>query len=235
MKRALSATIASAATVALLVPLVATADHAPGHKDGPTGPNPDLTIEADPNIVPFGKTTTISGRLRGQDNAGKTIELGENPFPFRDNDPFRPVAETTTDANGDYSFQVTPELNTNYRVRTQGLQPEEEISGPVFVRVKMRITRSVDDRTPERGQLVTFSGKVVPEHDDLNVLLQRRRPSGTWRTLAQVALDPGPATENSSVYTHQIEVNRDGVWRAKIKRDADHLGNRSRRIRIDVQ
>jgi len=234
MRRALLATACAIAAAALLVPM-ATADHRPGHKDQqPTGPNPDLTISADPNVIAFGKTTTISGRLRGQDNANKTIELGENPFPFRDNDRFKPVGTATTDANGDYSFQVTPELNTNYRVRTTDAATEE-VSAPAFVRVRMRISRSVDDRTPDAGDTVTFSGKVVPAHDELNVLLQRRRPSGTWRTLAQVGLDPGPAGEDSSAYTHAIEINRDGVWRARIKRDADHLGNKSRRVRIDVQ
>ena len=233
MNRTILAAVAAVATVALMVPLLATAKKPP--KPAP-GPNPDLTIAADPNPVPFGKTTTISGRLRGSDNSGKTIELGENPYPFRTgNNAFRKVGDpATTDANGDYSFTVTPELNTNYRTRTTNVDPEE-ISGPVFVRVKMRITRAVDDRTPDRGDMVTFSGKVRPAHDDLNVLLQRRRPSGTWRTLAQVGLDPGPPAEDSSVYTHQIEISRDGVWRARIKRDEEHLGNRSRRIRIDVQ
>ncbi len=227
-------TFLAAAVAALIVPLVALADHRPGHKS-PPGPNPDLTISAEPKTVPFGRTTTISGRLRGgPDNASKTIELGENPYPFRENDRFKSVGTTTTDANGDYSFQVTPELNTNYRTRTTDVDPEE-VSGPVFVRVRMRITRRVDDRTPERGDMVTFSGKVVPEHDDMNVLLQRRRATGTWRTLANVGLDPGPATEDSSVYSHQIEINRDGVWRAKIRRDEDHFGNKSRRVRINVQ
>ena len=117
MNRTLLAIAAVGASIALLVPLAATAAKKPPKPD--QGPNPDLTIAADPNPVPFGKTTTISGRLRGQDNAGKTVELGENPYPFREgNNPFRRVAETTTDANGDYSFTVTPELNTNYRVRT---------------------------------------------------------------------------------------------------------------------
>ncbi len=230
MKRALLAAAAMTALAAFTAPLIATAQK-PGKQPGP---NPDLTISAEPNVVPFGRTTTISGRLRGADNAGKTIELGENPFPFRDNDPFKSVGTTTTDANGDYSFQVTPELNTNYRTRTTDADPEQ-VSGPVFVRVRMRISRSVDDRTPERGQVVTFSGKVVPEHDDLNVLIQRRRPTGTWRTLQTAPLEPGPAAEDSSVDTGQVEIKRDGVWRARVKRDEDHLGNKSRRVRIDVQ
>jgi hypothetical protein len=231
MRRALFCGAIAAAGVAVALPFVASADHRPGHQQ-PSGPNPDLTISADPNRVLFGRTTTISGRLRGPDKADKEIELGENPYPFRDNDRFKRVGTTTTDAKGDYSFQVTPELNTNYRTRAE-VEPEE-VSGPVFVRVRMRINRRVDDRRPERGQLVTFSGKVVPEHDDMNVLIQRRRPTGTWRTLANVGLEPGPPTEDRSVYTHQIEINRDGVWRAKIRRDEDHLGNKSRRIRLNV-
>ena len=221
---------AAVAALALTVPLLATAKKPPNN---PPGPNPDLTIAAGTNPVPFGKTTTISGRLRGSDNASKTIELGENPFPFRDNDPFKPVGTATTDANGDYSFTVTPELNTNYRTRTMNVDPAQ-VSGPVFVRVKMRISRSVDDRTPDAGDTVTFSGKVAPAHDDLNVLIQRRRPTGTWRTITTVGLDPGPAGEDTSVYTAEVTIKRDGVWRARIKRDEDHLGNRSRRIRLDV-
>ena len=232
MNRKLFAVVAAVATVALMVPLMATAAKKP--PKSPTGPNPDLTIAAGTNPVPFGKTTTITGRLRGQDNAGKTIELGENPYPFRmGGNPFKSVGTATTDANGDYSFTITPELNTNYRVRTTDVDPEQ-VSGPVFVRVKMRITRSVDDRTPAKGQTVTFAGKVRPAHDGDTVLIQRRRPTGTWRTLQNVTLEPGPPGEDSSAYDAQVTILRDGVWRARIKRDEDHLGNRSRRIRLDV-
>ena len=234
MNRTLFAVIAVLATAALTVPL-AVADHRPGHKTppAPPAPNPDLSIAADPDIVPFGKTTTISGRLRVQDNAAKTIELGENPYPFTGNQQFKPVSTTTTDANGDYSFQVAPELHTNYRVRTRDVDPAE-VSAPALVRVKMRITRRVSDRTPSRGEEVTFSGKVRPAHDGLSVLIQRRRPSGSWRTLQTAVLAPGPATEDSSVYSTQVTINRDGVWRARIKADEHHLGNRSRRIRLNV-
>ena len=233
MNRTALAIAAAVATVALIVPLAATATHRPGHKQ-PGGPNanPNLSIGAEPNPVPFGKTTTISGKLTGSDNASKTIELGENKYPFRDNDPFKKIAETTTDANGDYSFTVTPELNTNYR--TLAKTDPQQVSSAAFVRVKMRISRSVDDTTPDRGQTVTFTGKVAPAHDGDTVLIQRRRPTGTWRTLQNVPLQPGPGGEDSSEYSAQVTINRDGVWRARIRRDEDHLGNRSRRIRLDV-
>jgi hypothetical protein len=213
------------------VPVIATADHRPGHKQ--PSPNLDLTINADPDPVRFGKSTTISGRLRGQDNASKTIRLEANPHPFEAaGNQFKPAGTATTDANGDYSFQVTPELNTIYRTRAE-VDPEQ-VSAAEFVGVRMRVFRAVDDRTPERGQVVTFSGKVFPEHDGDTVFLQRRRPSGTWKTMATTTLQ-NVAGKDESSYSHGIEINRDGVWRARVKRDEDHLGNKSRRVRIDVQ
>ena len=36
------------------------------------------------------------------------------------------------------------------------------------------------------------------------------------------------------MYATQVTIKRDGVWRARIRGDEDHLGNRSRRIRLDV-
>ena len=226
MKRVL---LASAALAALVVPLAATADHRPGHRQ--TGPNPNLTINAQPNPVPFGRMTTISGRLGGTDVASKTIELGENPYPFSGG--FKSVGTATTDAEGDYSFQVTPNEHTSYRTRAEVEPPET--SAAEIVRVRMRISRSVDDRTPERGQEVTFSGRVSPAHDGMNVFIQRRRPSGAWRTRATAVLvDAGPTAETASAYSAALTINRDGVFRAVVRADADHLGNRSRRIRIDA-
>jgi hypothetical protein len=40
---------------------------------------------------------------------------------------------------------------------------------------------------------------------------------------------------NHSPYSAEIEMNRDGVWRARIRAHADHFGNKSRRVRINVQ
>ncbi len=230
MNRTLFAAAAAVATVALVVPLVATADHRPGHK--PNNPNPNLSIGAQPDTVLWGRAITITGRLRGSDNAGKTIELQQNPHPF--SGAFKPASTTTTDAQGDYSFAgIRPLSHTLYRVKAD-LNPDET-SEQVTVRVRMRINRRVDDRTPNRGDTVTFSGRVTPEHDGAAVLLQRRRASGSWRTMRNVTLeDAGPTRPNSSMYSHGIRIFRDGVWRARIKADEDHLGNKSRRVRIDV-
>ena len=99
----------------------------------------------------------------------------------------------------------------------------------------MRINRRVDDRRPERGQTVTFSGHVAPAHDGATVLLQRRRPSGSWKTVARPVLqDAGADDPTRSMYTRAKRITRNGVFRARIKAHDDHLGNKTRRIRIVV-
>ena len=227
MKRALLPSAACIAMLALVVPL-ATANHRAGHGKGDGQANPNLSIGAEPNPVRIGKTVTISGKLKGTDNANKTLELQSDEFPF--NGQFRRVGEhTATDANGDYSFQVTPDLHTNYRVSEL---PSGDFSETIQVRVKMRITRTVDDTTPTSGQTVTFSGVVTPEHDGNTVLIQRRRATGTWRTWATATLQAAPGDQ--STYSQGVVVKRDGIWRTKVRADDDHLGNKSRRIRLDV-
>ena len=221
--------LASAILTALIIPLAATADHRPGHEKGPG--NANLSIKADPHTVLWARATTISGKLRGNDNAGKTIELQHNPHPF--SGPFRRVATTMTDANGDYSFRVVPAEHTNYRVEAR-VSPRQT-SAERTVRVRMRINRRVSDRTPARGERVTFSGRVAPAHDGRIVLLQRRRPSGSWKTVARATLvDAGADEPNNSFWQRSKRITRDGVFRARIRAHDDHLGNTTRRVRLNV-
>ena len=227
MKRALSAIAATTASVALLAPLVATADHRPGHGKNT---NPDLTIAAEPSPVTWPKRVTVSGILRGSDNAGKAIELQINPHPFQG--PFQTVATVATDEDGNYTFMHRPDEHTIYRVRATQTNPDE-VSGEATVKSRMKVTRRVSDRTPIDGQEITFFGRVGPAHPGEHVLIQRRRVTGTWKTMTTTPLSDATAT-NHSTYSTEISVNRDGVWRAKVRGDENHRGNKSRRIRIDA-
>lgn len=217
--------LAAGAALMLTVPLIATADHRPGHTKG-TG---NLTITASPNPVKFGRSTTISGTLRGRDNAGKTIVLQHDPYPYVAYEK-KQVAQTTTNADGDYTFTVTPEVNTNYRTVAK-IEPEAR-SDNQTVGVKVRITRRVSDHTPRRGQVVTFTGTVKPAHDGRTVYIQRRRSDGTWRKVATTKLDAAPG--DVSTYERDLRINRDGTYRVKINTHGDHIGNKTRRVRLDV-
>jgi hypothetical protein len=223
MKKAVWAAAAITALAAFIVPLGATAK-----KDNT---NPDLTIEIEPTIQTWPRQVTVTGRLQGQDRANQTIKLQANEHPFQGQ--FEDVETTTTDANGDYTFNVQPEEHTNYRTVTEGVSPKET-SGEITVKSRMKITRRVDDRTPVAGQTITFSGRVGPAHEGEDVLLQRRRPSGTWKTIMTTPLGPEQA-DKTSIYDEDFVINRDGRWRAKIRADENHRGNKSRGIRIDVQ
>jgi hypothetical protein len=225
MNRALLAGAAAVGAAAVLVP-TATADHRPGHK------NPSLTIDASPNVQVWPKTITVEGALRGSDNANKTIVLDANTYPFTGG--FTSVGQTTTNAQGEYSFPAVKMSNhTTFRARATDVQPRET-SAEEIVRSRKKITRRVSDRTPDRGDTITFSGRVGPAHPGMNVLIQRRRPSGTWRTMARTPLGQ-QLPDGTSAYSTEIEVKRDGKWRARIRADADHLGNKSRRVRINVE
>ena len=225
--------LAAAAALTLSVPLIATADHKPGHKSPPKGTG-NLTINASPNPVLFGRFVTISGRLQGNDNGGKTIQLQHDPYPFSGEYEAKSVTTTTTNSQGEYTLSVGPKLNTNYRV-VANVTPEAR-SDNRQVGVRVRITRRVSDRTPARGQLVRFSGEVRPNHNGRRVAIQRRRPTGTWRTLARPLLRGTVpyAIGGKSVYSRSLRVNRDGVYRVKIGSHADHVGNKTRRVRLDV-
>ena len=224
MKRALSATVAVVATAALFAPLGSAAPKK-------NTENPNLTIQVDPSIQTWPRMVTVTGTLKGPDNAGKEITLQPDPFPFSQG-PIKDVDTTTTDANGDYTFSVQPQEHTNYRAEAD-VTPKET-SGVVTVRSRMKITRRVDDKTPVEGQTITFSGHVGPAHPGKDVLLQRRRPSGTWKTITSAACGP-EESDQTSIYSKAFVAKRDGLWRAKVKADADHRGNKSRPIKINVQ
>ena len=228
MNRTLLLTAATAAVIALGVPL-ATADHKPNHGNAPA--NADLTLTAAPNPVLWSLPVTFSGKLKGQDNAGKTIELQQSPAPY--SAPYKTVKTATTNAQGEYTLSLVPGLNTNYRARFAG--SPDTFSAGVLVRVRMKVSRTVSDRTPARGQGVEFSGFVSPAHDGRQVYLQRRNSDGRFVTVAQSTLtDAGSAHPTSSAYTRSLRIFRDGTFRVMARSDGDHMRNVSRRVRLDV-
>jgi hypothetical protein len=210
--------------VAALLPALASADHKPGHPKGPGTPGGpgNFTIAANPNPIVFGRTTTIAGRLSGPDNAGKTVTLRGDGYPFG---AFQNVATAVTNAQGDYSFAQTPALNTRYHAR-QGSQE----TGVVTVLVRIRTSLRVSDRTPRRGQVVRFSGRACPKHNGALVRLQRLTRRG-WVTVRSTRLRDA---RGCSAYSRRMRVYRDARYRTVVLRDADHANGISARRLVDV-
>lgn len=208
MNRLLPVLVAATAVAAL--PVIAQADHKPGHaKPGPQATG-DLSIAAQPNPTIFRRQTVISGRLQGKDNGGRKVVLRADEFPFGDKAVV--VDSTTTDAKGTYSFTQRPASNTTYHVLAGA-----SASDSLFVKVRIRIGLRVSDRTPRKGALVRFRGLACPSHDGLLVRIQRKTAKG-FRTVRRTRLTDAP---RCSKYSRRLRVYRDGTYRTVVD-DPDH-------------
>ncbi len=98
---------------------------------------------------------------------------------------------------------------------------------------RIALTLTASDSTPRIGQRIRFFGSARPRHDGLTVYIQRRRRDGSFKTVARSRLRPAPGTRSS--YSRRLRIDRDGVFRARVRGDADHAAGTSRRRRIDVR
>jgi len=196
----------------------------------PTG-TPALSIRASEETVTFGATSNLTGRLRAQNNSGRTIALDHNPFPFP---AFTQLTTGRTDRQGDYSFTVRPARHTRYRARTVPASDYDlVVSSPeVLVRVRLRVGIRLSDATPRRGQRVRFFGSVAPKHNGHVVAIQRRGRDGRWRAVARTRTRD--ATGNLSRYSRRVRIFRDGLFRVRVRGHADHATGTSRTRSIRV-
>ena len=226
MKRAVAFVLSIAAFASLTA--AAQAHHKPGHQGGP---NNSLSINAGSNPIATSSRARF-GTYIAQNNAGQTIGLQQDPWPFEGN--WVSGGNTTTDAQGVYSFGIEPRVNTRYRTRRANL-----FSVPVTVGVRIAVSRTVSDRTPAVGQRVRFRGRACPQHDGAPVRIQRlNQTSRRWRTVRRTSLrdyNPGRDTRNCSRYRRAFRVFRDGTYRVVvIAPHGDHQDGISRRVRLDA-
>jgi len=205
------------AAAALAAVLVSTAYGQPQPRN--------ITIDATPTTVKFGGSVTLSGKLTGQNNSGRTVTVEHDPFPI---DTFTNAgASATTNATGDWSLILKPDRNTRYQARSGNAD-----SRTVDVTVRPAISLRLSDRTPAAGSRVVFSGRLCPEHDGVVINLQRR--FGTkWRTLRNTTLKDVPGV-NCSSYSRGLRVRRDGAYRTFFAGDPDHVAGNSRAKRVNV-
>jgi hypothetical protein len=213
--------IALAASVASLACLcVAGASAAP--------PTPhQISIAASSPRVVFGSKVTLTGQLTGADNAGETVTLQEDPFPFGD---FKNSVSTLTAADGTYKFERTPSLNIKYRADAKS--KEAATSPEVVVLVAPKVKLAVSDKTPKAGQKVTFSGTLAPAHDGLKLSIQRLSSTGHWKTIARATLvDAGTALSN---YSRKLTINSTGRFRTVLPAHDDHATGKSSSTTLKV-
>jgi hypothetical protein len=200
--------IAIAAVAMLAMPAVLSAQPQP--KNLTIGPN---TAE-----VKFGGTATLSGKLTGQNNSGRSVTVEKDPFPFG---TFEPAGTTQTNSSGDWSFADKPTVNTHYRARSADSE-----SKTVEVNVRPAISFRLSDRTPAVRQRVLFSGRLCPEHDGTAVALQQRTANNQWRSIRTLVLKDIPG-ETCSSYARTLRPRRTRAYRVHFNGDSDHVAGNS--------
>ena len=187
----------------------------PKPKPPPPGGAGQLSIAASPHVVVFGRGSTVSGQLTGVPSAvGTALVIDQAPYPFRS---FNRLATGSTGGGGAYSFSVTPNSNSRYRVTARTSPPTT--SAEVDVLVKKRVTIRA------RGSRI--SGLVSPAHDGDQVALQRRGSRGYRTVVTRRLADAGTAHSR-----YRFTANRAGVYRTRVPADADHLTGTSPSRRI---
>lgn len=217
LNRPLTCSVSLAATA-----LLAGAAVAPAAKP-PKPPANAISLSAKPNPLSFGGYVTLSGRLTGAGNGGKTVTLQVDPYPYADTG-FSDKATKTTASNGDYSFTQAPVRNNRYRVVAS---TSPKVTSPsVTVSVAYRVGLTVSDSTPGKGTRVRFSGSVGPTKDGATAFIQKQRSDGGFVTVARATLTAG--TETRSIYSKRLLINASGTYRVRVSGDAEHVAGTSR-------
>lgn len=189
-----------------------------------------VTLFASSNEVVYPGSVTLSGQIVSNDNSCDDADefvrlqrrvLGESEF-----ENFQAM---NTDSQGGFEFTVPAEESAEYLA----LAPRhdncaEATSSGETVLVKVKITGRAGRRRVERRSNVGIVGRVQPDHDGTEVVLQRKR-GGRWVKLREAELN------GRSRYRFVLRANWRGrrvfrvVW---LSQDAEHERNQTRRIVI---
>jgi hypothetical protein len=184
--------------------------------------NTELTIDSSADPIVYGQSATISGVLKGGANQpvtllARTVRQGG----------FAPVAQATTNANGEYTFAAqTPVNSTFYKVQGDG-----KTSAVLFEGVKDVLSAQVSATSIPEGQTLTFTGSVAPSHPGHIVYLERRNASGEGFHIVRVQ-----ALSAESTFSLPYEVYSTGaqVFRVYIPGGPDNEGAASQLFTIQV-
>lgn len=156
--------------------------------------NPELTIQSSADPIASGEAVTISGKL----SLGMSRSLTLMAHTVRQ-PGFAPVAQTTSNSAGEYSFPAQTLLHsTFYRVDAgQPVCPPGEFcpaialkpvsSAVLFEGVRDVLTAQASPTTVRAGEAVTFSGSVSPEQAGHVIYLERQDARGSGFHVIQLS------------------------------------------------
>jgi phosphodiesterase/alkaline phosphatase D-like protein len=145
-----------------------------------TTAGPPVTVAASARAVAFRAAVTIRGRVAsGKPN--ENVDVFAQRFG---GGSFARVATVLTDATGTWSLTVRPAIATSYK---------SIWNGQTSATVTVGVHPAVSIRAVSRHRIATHVTGVRPFRGRV-VQLQRRLPSGAWRTIARKRLNRGSST-----------------------------------------
>jgi hypothetical protein len=186
--------------------------------------NPELTIESSADPIPYGQSATISGTLAG--GAKVPVTLLARTVHQRG---FAPVAQATTESDGDYAFPAqTPVNSTFYKVQGDG-----KSSAVLYEGVRFVLTAQVSSTSVLQGQTLTFTGNVAPTPSRPGhvVYLERQNASGEGYHVVQLSALSQEATFSIAYQAYSTGTN---VFRVYIPGGPENEGAASQLFTIDV-
>lgn len=184
-----------------------------------------LLLRTSGNPVGYGGGVDAFGVLAGSDNAGKTIDVQADTYPF--DGTWATVASGRTDATGAYRISVRP-LLASTQLRTVAQTSPAVTSQTVTVGVRLTTSLRVGARHAHRGARVRFSGVITPAQPRSAISIQNRR-NGRWVTIGHTRADAG------SRFSTRVRIRRSGKYRMVARpTDGGHVmgASGSRYIRV---
>jgi hypothetical protein len=171
--------------------------------------NPKLTILSSADPVTYGQPIAISGV------AAEAPEQTVTLLAHTHGASFAPVATTTTDGSGNYSFPEAPTQSTYYRVSIGATR-----STALYEGVKRALTADPLPAAEQAGQPITFSGTVTPADEGQTVYVERENASGVGfhvvasSTIGASGYSITRTFANAGSYTMRIRVPGDPALQA---------------------
>lgn len=188
----------------------------------PACPLEQLTISASPNPSAEGKTVTISGKLTNG-SAGDLVYLWQK---LAGQSSFTRIAQTTTNAAGDYTFVRGAGLvSTNASWYTSAVgATSPTLLQRVSAQVKVLTWKVV-------GTLVEMNGNVSPTHRGEHISLQQYTTARGWHVVATSVIGRGSRFTVRHRFAHRGNV----LLRAVFAGDARNMRSTSASHRIFVR
>jgi hypothetical protein len=191
---------------------------------------PDFTINSSATLIDGGGSATISGVL---DQPGTTtpepntiVQLWSRTADH----PFTVLADGVTGADGSYSFTESGlTTSTVYYVATMRMPHiHRRRTAHLFEGVRDLVTMQASTNSASTGQMVNFTGTVLPDKAGRRVALQKQGKDGNWHTV-EVSYVRGDSTFS---FEWVMGAPRTYSFRARVPSDEHNVGSSSTPISV---